>query len=91
MGLVFFNHFRGLTSLPVTFLPPESAIVPPSHLSSCDLSTEELKEAISSILRAALYRSEHGLEMRNLTLKYENIFVIARIQRMKQTSISENR
>ena len=52
-------------------------------------TTEELEEAISAILRAALYSSEHGLQMRTLALQCENVFTKARIQRMKQKSISD--
>ena len=58
--------------------------VPPSRP-----TTEALDEAISVILRAALYSSEHGLQMRTLALQYENVFTKARKQRMKQKSISD--
>ena len=49
------------------------------------LTTEELEEAVSSILRAALYSSE-----RCLVLKFKNVLAKPRIQRINQKSISEN-
>ena len=49
--------------------------VPPSQL-----TTEELEDAISSILRAVLYSSMHSLDMRTLELKCENVFTKARMQ-----------
>ena len=39
-----------------------NAVVKENNVPPSQLTTDELKEAIGSILRTALYNSEHGLE-----------------------------